>query len=77
MTPNADPSTISAGTAVRTAFDANSSYSGYGLEITPQGDHLVLKGTVSDESAKKSVLKTAKSAAGDVKIEDQLTVKTQ
>jgi len=75
MTPNANASTISAGTAVRTALDANSAFSTYQVQVEPTGDHLVLKGEVNDKAAKKAVAEAAKAAAGDVRIDNQITVK--
>jgi osmotically-inducible protein OsmY len=44
------------------------------VTIVPQGDHLILRGTVSDEAQKKSFESSARQAAGNVRIENQITV---
>ena len=62
---------------MRQALDANSTLSSYHVAIVPQGDHLVLRGTVSDATAAQSVLDFAKSKAGDVKVESEIQVKAR
>jgi len=45
---------------------------GFGIQILPEGDHLVLIGNVSDEQAQKSAIAAAKKAAGNVRVESRL-----
>jgi len=57
---------------VRSAFDADSTLAAFGIQILPEGDHVVLIGNVSDEQAQKSAIAAAKKAAGNVRVESRL-----
>lgn len=77
MPASANSGAMNAATAVRTAFAADPAFASSDVQVMAQGDGVVLKGTVVDSKAKMAMEKSAKTAAGDIKIDNQLTLKPE
>jgi osmotically-inducible protein OsmY len=74
MTPAASSTIITASQTVRQALDANPAFSTFDVRVVPQGQTLILRGSVSDATVRTSIEQAAQKAAGDVKIENQITL---
>ncbi len=70
--PKADSTVDRAAAAVRVALEDNADLSGYALDVEPQGDHVVVRGTVADADLKRQATEAAFTFSGSVKVDVQV-----
>ena len=74
QTPAADAQLVEAARAVRRALDDNSALATQKVQVTPEGEKLILRGSVPDAQIKANIESTARDAASNAPIENQIRV---
>lgn len=75
QSPNAKPELVSAAQQIRQALDQNEQLSGQNVQVKPEGEKIVLRGSVSSDALKDQVEDLAKGSANDVEVDNQIEVK--
>ncbi len=75
QSPDAKPELISAAQQIRQALDRNEELSGENVQVKPEGEKIVLRGSVTSDSLKEQVENLAKDSASQVEVDNQLEVK--
>lgn len=65
---------MTAAQTVRAALDADTSLARASVRVSPEGQRLVLRGTVDDDATRRAVERAAQQAASGVTIDNQIQV---
>lgn len=75
QTPAASPALVQAAQGIRSALDQDAQLARAGVQVAPENDRIVLRGSVADENIKKSIEAAAGKAGQGAKIDSQIAVK--